>query len=198
MKTRVRFGLGILLGAIGGAVIAHVCLELPTVRQTVGIYAFDFEIAFGRSISENLLLVLTLLGTFAGAAVGASLAVSIRWFAVLWTLLAGIAIGGLTMFFVEVKNANYASRMWEQNNADQSVFYFVQALKAIERGRTNRFYLAQFQHDARTALTNYVNHMENQNGSTYPYLSGTNAPAYGMARKYLATHTNSLPIGSDF
>jgi len=70
MKTRTRFALGIFFGAICGAVLAALVLKLPPVRQVVGDYAFDFEIALGRSIGGHLFTVLTILGALAGAAAG--------------------------------------------------------------------------------------------------------------------------------
>ena len=70
MKTRTRFALGIFFGAICGAVLAALVLKLPPVRQVVGDYAFDFEIALGRSIGGHLFIVLTILGALAGAAAG--------------------------------------------------------------------------------------------------------------------------------
>jgi len=197
MKTNRRFALGIFLGAICGAVVATLILKLPDIRQTIGIYAGDFEIAFGRSIGEHIFNVLTALGALAGAAVGGSLAVSIRWFVVLWTLLAGIAIGGATMFFVEVKAVKYVSGVSEQGYSDATASTYLQCLKAIDRGTTNQLYLAHFQENGRMALTNYVREMEKMKAGEYGS-SGTNAPFYKMARKYLATHTNSLPVGSDF
>lgn len=198
MKRTRRFALGIFIGAICGAVLATLCLKLPTVRQTVGDYAFDFEVAFGRPIGGHIFTTLIILGALAGSAVGGSLAVSIRWFAVLWTLLAGIVIGGAIMFFVEVKTVKYVSGIWEQSYADERAFTYLQCLKAIDRGATNQLYLVRFQNNGRMALTNYVREMEKLKAGEHGAFSGTNAPAYEMARKYLVTHTNSLPIGGDF
>jgi len=198
MRSVKRFVFGIFLGAIGGAVLAIVCLQLPTVRQTTGDYAFDFEIAFGRPIGEHIFTVLKILGAVTGAAVGGALAVSIRWFAVLWTLLTGIVIGGAVMFFVEVKAVKYVSEIFEQSYADQRAFNYLQCLRAIDRGATNQLYLVRFQNSGRMALTNYVRDMEKMEAGEHGGFSGTNAPAYGMAQRYLATHTNNLPISSDF
>jgi len=198
MKTRTRFALGIFLGAICGAVLATFVLKLPAVRQIVGDYAFDFEIAFGRSIGGHLFTVLTILGALAGAAAGGSLAVSIRWFAVLGTLLTGIVIGGAIMFFVEVEVVKYVSGTWEQGYSDERAFSYLLCLKAIDRGATNQLYLVRFENNGRIALTNYVREMEKLKAGEYGAFSGTNAPAYESVRKYLTTHTNSLPIGSDF
>ena|ERR1039457_322888 len=198
MKTTKRLALGIFLGTICGAVVASIFLKLPDVRQTIGVYAGDFEITFGRSIGEHIFTALTILGALAGAAVGGSLAVSIRWFAVIWTLLAGIAIGGATMFFVEVKAVKYVSEISQQSYADERVFDYLQCLRAIDRGTTNQLYLVRFQNGGRMVLTNYVREMEKMEDGEHGAFSGTNAIAYAMARKYLATHTNSLPIGSDF
>ncbi len=191
--SRRRFVFGIVLGAICGAVVASLILKLPAVRQTVGVYAFDFEIAFGRSIGEHLFTVLTILGAITGAAVGGALAVSIRWFAVLWTLIAGILIGGAAMFFVEIKNVKNASRIWEQNAADERVSSYLLCVKAIDRGTTNQLYLLGFQDSGRMVLTNYVREMEKLNAGKYDPFYGTNAVTYGIVRRYLATHTNSLP-----
>lgn len=193
-----RLALGIFLGAICGAVVASMILKLPAVRQTVGVYAGDFEITFGRSIGEHIFTVLKILGALAGAAVGGSLAVSIRWFVALWTLLAGIVIGGTIMFFVEVRVVKYVSGTWEQSYADQRAFDYLQCLKAIDRGATNQLYLVRFENSGRMALNNYVREMENSKAGEHGEFSGTNAPAYRMVQKYLATHTNSLPGGSDF
>jgi|SRR5665213_2751691 len=198
MKTRTRFALGIFLGAICGAALATLVLKLPTVSQTVRVYAGDFEIAFGRSISGHLFTVLTILGALAGAAVGGSLAVSIRWFAVLGTLLAGIVIGGAIMFFVEVRVVKYVSGIWEQGYADNRAATSLQCLKVLDHGTTNRLYLVRFQNYNRIALTNYVREMEKLKPGEHGDSSGTNAPFYKAAQKYLATHTNSLSNGSDF
>src|SRR5665213_891231 len=188
MKTRTRFALGIFLGAICGAALAALILKLPTVSQTVGVYAGDFEITFGRSIGGHLFTVLTILGALAGTAVGGSLAVSIQWFAVLGTLLAGIVIGGAVMFFVEVKAVKYVSGIWEQTYADERASTYLQCLKAIDRGATNQLYLVRFQNNGRMALTNYLREMEKLNAGEHVAFSGTNAPAYGMVQKYLAAH----------
>jgi hypothetical protein len=198
MKTNRRFALGIFLGAICGAVVASMILKLPDVRQTIGVYAFDFEITFGRSIGEHIFTALTILGALAGSAVGGSLAVSIRWFAVLWTLFAGIVIGGATMFFVEVKAVKYVSGTWEQGYADERASIDLRYLKAIDRGTTNQLYLVRFQNNERMVLTNYVREMEKMKVGEYGGSAGTNSPIYKMVRKYLAMHTNSLPGGSDF
>ena len=188
MKANKRFALGIFLGAICGAVVASMLLKLPNVRQTIGIYTGDFEVAFGRSISEHIFIALTILGALAGSAAGGSLAVSIRWFAVLWTLVAGITIGGATMFFVEVKAVKYVSGVSEQGYADQRAFTYLQCLHAIDRGITNQVYLVRFQNDGRMVLTNYVREMEKlKAGENFPS-SGTNAPAYKIVQRYLATH----------
>jgi hypothetical protein len=188
MKTNKRFALGIVIGAICGAVLAAVVLKLPAVRQTIGVYTSDIEIAFGRSLGERVFTVLTILGALAGAALGGSLAVSIRWFAVLWTLMSGIVIGGATMFFVEVKNVKYVSGIWQQSNADERAFTYLQCLHAIDRGITNQVYLVRFQNDGRMVLTNYVREMEKLKAGEYGLSSGTNAPAYDRVRRYLATH----------
>lgn len=198
MKTRARFDLGIFLGAICGALVASLILQLPTVRQTIGVYAFDFEITFGRAVGEHIFTVFKILGGLAGAAVGGSLAISIRWFAVLGTLLAGIAIGGAAMFFVEVRVVKYVSGIWEQSRSDNEAFVYLQCLKAIDRGTTNQLYLARFQINGRMSLTNYVREMEKLKAEEHGAFSGTNAFAYPAVQKYLATHTNSLLIGSDF
>jgi hypothetical protein len=198
VRNTKRFALGIFLGAMCGAVVASMLLKLPDVRQTIGVYAFDFEVTFGRPIGEHIFTALTILGALAGAAVGGSLAVSIRWFAVLWTLFAGIVIGGAIMFFVEVKAVKYVSGIWEQGYADQRAFNYLECLKAIDRGTTNQLYLVRFQNNGRMALTNYVREMEKLKAGEYGAFSGTNAPAYRMVQKYLTTHTNSLPGGSDF
>src|ERR1039457_6310322 len=181
MKTTKRLALGIFLGTICGAVVASIFLKLPDVRQTIGVYAGDFEITFGRSIGEHIFTALTILGALAGAAVGGSLAVSIRWFAVLWTLMAGILIGGTTMFFDEVRAVKYVSGIWEQSYADQRAFNYLECLKAIDRGTTNQLYLVRFQNTGRMALTNYVREMEKMEAGEHGASSGTNAPAYGMA-----------------
>jgi len=191
MKPRTRFELGIFLGAICGAVVASMILKLEVVQLTVGVYVFDFEITFGRSIGEHLFTVLKILGALAGAAVGGSLAVSIRWFAVLGTLLVGIIIGGAIMFFVEVRVVKYVSGIWEQSYADQRVFDYLQCMKAIDRGATNQLYLVRFQNSGRMALAGYMRDMEKMEIREHGGFSGTNAPDYGMAQKYLATHTNA-------
>ena len=197
MKTITRFALGIFLGAICGAALAALCLQLPDVRQTIGVYTGDFEIAFGRSISEHIFIALTILGALAGATAGGSLAVSIRWFAVLLTLMVGIVMGGTVMFFVEVKAVKYVSEISEQGNSDDRAFTYLQCLKAIDRGITNQLYLVRFQNNGRMTLTNYLREMEKLNVGEHGAFSGTNAPAYEMVQKYLATHTNSLPADSN-
>jgi hypothetical protein len=191
IKNTLRLVLGIFIGTICGAVVASMILKLEVVRLTVGVYAFDFEIAFGRSIGEHLFTVLKILGALAGAAVGGSLAVSIRWFAVLGTLLVGIIIGGAIMFFVEVRVVKYVSGIWEQSRSDNEAFIYLQCLKAIERGATNQLYLVRFQNSGRMALAGYMRDMEKMEIRERDGFSGTNAPAYGMTQKYLATHTNA-------
>lgn len=198
MKTPVRLSFGIILGAVGGAVVAGLILQIEAVRQTIGIYTSDFEIAFGRSVGEHLFTVLKILGALAGAAIGGSLAVSIRWFVALGTLLAGISIGGTVMFFVEVRTVKYVSDTWEQGNADREAYHNLISLRAIEWGKTNQPYLMRFQHNERMALTNYVRQMESVGIRKGLDFSGTNSAAYKWAKKYLATHTNSPPLGSDF
>ena len=192
-KSSQRFTLGIFIGAVCGVVVASIILGLPAVRQTVGVYAFDFEVAFGRSIGENSFTALKILGALAGAALGGSLAVSIRWFLVLWALLAGIAFGGATMFFVEIRAVKYVSGISEQTYADQRAFDYLRCLSAIDRGATNQLYLVQFQNSGRMVLTGYVREMEKLKAGKHGEFSGTNALAYNMAQKYLATHTNNLP-----
>ena len=198
VRSIKRFALGIFIGAVCGAVVATIILGLTAVRQTVGIYAADFEIAFGRSIGENIFTVLKILGALAGAAVGGSLAVSIRWFAVLLTLMAGIVIGGTTMFFVEVKTVKWVSGLWEQDCAMEKTATWLRCLRAIDQGTTNQLYLVRFQNSGRMVLTNYVHQVENLETDEYGDRFNTNSPFYKMAQKYLATHTNSLPLGSDF
>ena len=188
MKTNRRLALGIFLGTMCGAVVASMLLKLPDIRQTIGAYTGDFEVTFGRSISEHIFTALTVLGALAGAAIGGSLAVSIRWFFVSWTLLAGITIGGATMFFVEVKAVKYVSEVSEQSYADQRAFTYLQCLHAIDRGITNQVYLVRFQNDGRMVLTNYVREMEKPKAGEYGLSSGTNAPAYKLVQKYLTTH----------
>ena len=189
MKTNRRLALGIFLGTMCGAVVASMLLKLPDVRQTIGVYAFDFEIAFGRSVGEHIFTVLTILGALAGAAIGGSLAVSIRWFAVLWTLTVGVVIGGATMFFVEVKTVKYVSGIWQQGNADERAFAYLQCLHAIDRGITNQVYLVRFQNNGRMVLTNYVREKEKSKAGEYGPSSGTNAAAYKLVQKYLTTHS---------
>ncbi len=198
MKISRRFPLGLFLGTIGGAVVAGICLNVPAVRQTIGVYASDFEVAFGRSIGEHFFTAVTIVSALAGAAVGGSLAVSKRGFAVSLALMVGIAVGGATLFFVEVKVVKYVSARWEQGYADERASTYIQCLKAIDRGTTNQLYLVRFQNNARMALTNYVREMEKMEAGEHGGFSGTNAVWYEMARKYLATHTNNLSIGSDF
>lgn len=198
MKTTARLTLGIILGAIGGAVVTSLLLQIESIRQTVGIYAFDFEIAFGRHVGEHIFTVLKILGALAGAAIGGSLAVSIRWFVALGTLLTGIVIGGIIMLFVEARSVKFVSGIWEQSHADERAYNYLMCLKAIDRGITNQLYLVQFQNNGRMALTGYVNEMEKLEVRNRIEFSGTNAMAYKPAKKYLATHTNSLPLGSDF
>ena len=202
MKTSRRFALGIFLGAICGAALATLILKLPAVRQIVGDYAFDFEIAFGRSIGENIFSVLKIMGALAGAAVGGSLAVSIRWFAALGTLLVGIVIGGATMFFVEARVVKYVSGTWEQSNADERASTYLQALRALDRGATNQFYIVRFQTAGRSVLSNYLHEteerMQNFQNKEHTDFLFTNSATYHITQKYLATHTNSLPIGGDF
>ena len=198
MKTYQRLALGIILGAIVGAVAASLLLQIESIRQTIGIYAFDFEIAFGRLVGHHIFTVLKILGALAGAAIGGSLAVSIRWFVALGTLLTGILIGGTVMLFVEARAVKYVSGIWEQTYADERVFNYLICLKAIDRGITNQLYLVRFQNSGRMALTGYVNEMEKLGVRERIEFSGTNAIAYKPAKKYLATHTNSLPLGSDF
>jgi hypothetical protein len=188
MKTNRRLALGIFLGTMCGAVVASMLLKLPDVRQTIGAYTGDFEVTFGRSISEHIFTALTVLGALAGAAIGGSLAVSIRWFFVSWTLLAGITIGGATMFFVEVKVVKWVSGLWEQGYSDERAFTYLQCLQAIDRGMTNQIYLVRFQNNGRLILTNYVREMEKPKAGGYGLSSGTNAPAYDRVRRYLATH----------
>jgi hypothetical protein len=198
VKATTRLTLGIILGAVGGAVVADLILQIEAVRQTIGIYISDFEIAFGRSVGEHLFAVLKILGALAGAAIGGSLAVSIRWFMALGTLLAGIIIGGTVMFFVEVRTVKYVSGTWEQGRADNEAFVYLQCLKAIDRGTTNQFYLLRFQNSGRMVLSNYVSEMEKTGIKEHITFSGTNAVAYPIVKKYLATHTNSPPSGRDF
>ena len=198
MKATARLTLRIILGAVGGAVVADLILQIEAVRQAIGIYASDFEIALGRSVGEHLFAVLEILGALAGAAIGGSLAVSIRWFVALGTLLAGIIIGGTVMFFVEVRTVKYVSGIWEQNRSDNEAFAYLQCLKAIDRGTTNQLYLFRFQNSGRMVLSNYVSEMEKTGVREHIAFSGTNAVTYPMVKKYLATHTNSPPPGSDF
>ena len=197
-RPATRLALGIILGAIGGAVVASLLLQIESIRQTVGIYAFDFQIAFGRLVGEHIFTVLKILGALAGGAIGGSLAVSIRWFVALGTLLTGIVIGATVLLFVEARAVKYVSGIWEQSQADERAFNYLASLKAIDRGITNQLYLVQFQNSGRTTLTGYVNEMEKIGAREHIEFSGTNAVAYKLAKKYLATHTNSLPLGSDF
>lgn len=198
IRNTKRFALGIFLGAICGAVVAGIILKLPTVRQTIGVYAFDFEITFGRSIGENLFMVLKILGAFAGASIGGSLAVSVKWFAALGTLLVGIIIGGTIMFFVEVKVVKWASGLWEKGSSEERISIYLQCLRAIDRGATNQLYLVRFQNNGRMVLTNYVREVEKMKPDEYGDRFNTNSPTYKIVQKYLATHTNSLPTGNDF
>jgi hypothetical protein len=188
MKTNKRFGVGVFLGAICGAALAALCLKLPPVRQAVGTYGYDFQIAFGRFFGEHIFPILISLGTIIGAATGGSLAVSKRWCGVLLTFIVGIAIGGATMFFVEVKVVKWVSGLWEQGYSDERAFTYLQCLQAIDRGMTNQIYLVRFQNNGRLILTNYVREMEKPKAGGYGLSSGTNAPAYDRVRRYLATH----------
>jgi hypothetical protein len=51
-------------------------------------------------------------------------------------------------------------------------------------------------------LSNYLHEteerMQNLKGNEYPDGFFTNSAIYHITQKYLATHTNSLPIGKDF
>lgn len=188
MKTTTRFALGIFIGAICGAALAVSCLNLPPIRQNIGAYSYDFQIAFGRFFGEHIFPILTCLGTITGAIIGGSLAVSKRWCGVVLTFIAGIAIGGATLFFVEVKVVKWSSGMWEQGYSDERASTYLQCLKAIDRGTTNQLFLVHFQENGRMVLTNYVLEMEKLKAGEYGAFSGTNAPAYKMVRRYLATH----------
>ena len=188
MKTNKRLVVGIFLGAVCGATLAVLCLKLPPIRQNVGAYAYDFQIAFGRFFGEHIFPILISVGTIIGAATGGSLSISKRWFALLWTFIAGITIGGATMFFVEVKCVKWVSGMWEQSYSDERVFTYLQCLKSIDRGTTNQLYLVRFQNNGRMVLTNYVREMEKLKAGEYGAFSGTNAPAYEIVRRYLATN----------
>jgi len=202
VKTTERLLLGIFLGALCGVALASMILKLPAVRQIVGDYAFDFEIAFGRSIGENIFSVLKIMGVLAGASVGGSLAVSIRWFAALGTLLVGIVIGGATMFFVEARVVKYVSGIWEQGSSDERASTYLEALRVLDRGATNQFYVTRFQTVGRSVLSNYLHEteerMQNFQNRKHTDFLFTNSATYHIVQKYLATHTNSLPIGSDF
>jgi len=185
------------LGAICGAVLTALCLKLPQASQFVGNYGYDFQIAFGRFFGEHIFPVLTGFGAVIGAAMGGSLAVSKRWCALLLTFIAGMAIGGAAMFFVEVKVVKWASGMWEQGYETQKAVTYLQCLRAIDRGTTNGLFLVQFQNEGRVVLTSYVHQVEKWE-TVYGAGPNTNSPFYKWAQEYLATHTNSLPIGKGY
>jgi hypothetical protein len=202
IKNTLRLVLGIIIGAICGAVVTSMVLQIPAVRKTVGEYAFDFEIAFGHTVGGNLFTVLKILGALAGAAVGGSLAVSIRWFATLGTLFVGIVIGGAIMFFVEVRVVKWSSGIWEDIAASERAMAYLAALRSMDRATTNQFVLPKFQATGRTVLSNYLHETESRmeyfGCPKHPDFLFTNSAAYHIVQKYLATHTNDLPVGKDF
>jgi hypothetical protein len=202
IKNTLRLVLGIIIGAICGAVVASLILKMPTVRETVGVYTTDFEIVFGRSVGKNLFTVLKILGALAGAAVGGSLAVSVRWFAALGTLLVGIVIGGAIMFFVEVRVVKWSSGIWEDIAASERAMAYLAALRSMDRATTNQFVLPKFQATGRTVLSNYLHETESRmeyfGYPKHPDFLFTNSAAYNIVQKYLAAHTNALPVGKDF
>jgi hypothetical protein len=199
MRTFKRL---VLLGAICGAVLSALFLKLPPIQHSIGAYGYDFQIAFGRFFGDHIFSILLSLGTIIGATTGGCLAVSTRWCVVLWTFIAGMAIGGATMFFVEVKNVRWGSEIWEDNAASERASAYLEALRAMDRATTNQIYFTNFQAVGRSALAGYLHQakqrMQNfENKERMDFLF-TNSVTYRITQKYLATHTNTLPTGEDF
>ena len=198
MNTRIRFELGFLLGGICGVIIVSLLLQLATLREAVSVFGSDFEFAFRCPIGEHIFFVLKILGIFIGAALGGLLAVSIRWFAILCTFLLGISIGGVAMLCFEVKAVKRVSAYYEESFKDLIAYSRLQKLKALDQGATNQVILLQFRYDERTMLSNYLCLMEKPDAVAIGSFSRTNSPVYGMIKKYLAKHPNSLPMGTNY
>jgi hypothetical protein len=202
MSVYKRLALGAFLGAICGAVLTALCLKLPPVNQYIGTYGCDFQIAFGRFFGEHISSIPISLGTIIGAAIFGSLGVSKRCCALMLLFIAGIAIGGASMFFVEVKVVRWASGVFEDNAASERASAYLEALRAMDRAATNQLYITKFQAVGRSVLAEYLHETEErmqnfENTESMDFLF-TNSATYHITQRYLATHTNTLPVGSDF
>jgi hypothetical protein len=188
MKKSTFLLLGFVLGAAAGSVLTALCVfRLPVIRENFGSLEITFRIAFGRYFEQHLIFILISLGAAVGAAIGVSLAMSKQCFGIVMIFISGIAIGGTVMFFISEKVVKWESAAWEQNASAEKAFAYLQGLKAIDRGKTNQFYLIHFQENGRMVLTNYLREVENREVQVFGE-SNTNLPGYKAAKKYLAEH----------
>jgi hypothetical protein len=205
-----RLALGISVGAFLGAVtVTGIIHALPEnfKLNTTAAYPFIFilQLVFGHlAYAPEPFL------EFAGATIGAVAGVfAVRivpnpkmWLAFLAVFIVGILIGGAAIYRPGKKLAETSQAEEEDIAAGERASAYLNALRAMDRGATNHLYLANFQTAGRSVLSNYLHEteerMQNLKGNEYPDGFFTNSAIYHITQKYLATHTNSLPIGKDF
>jgi hypothetical protein len=208
MLRRLAFGISVG-GFLGAVTVAGIIYALPEnfKLNTTTAYPFVFilELVFGHWAypPEPFL-------KFAGATIGAVAGIFMvgivpnpkMWLAFLAVFIVGILIGGAAIYRPGKKLAETLQAEGEDIAVGERASAYLNALRAMDRGATNHLYLANFQTGGRSVLSNYLHEteerMQNLKGKEYPDSFFTNAAIYHITQKYLATHTNSLPIGSDF
>jgi hypothetical protein len=205
-----RLALGISVGAFLGAVtVAGIIYALPENYKlnTTTAYPFVFilELVFGH-LAHPPEPFLECAGATIGAVAGI-FAVRIvpnpkMWLAFLAVFIVGILIGGAAIYRPGKQLAETLQAEDEDIAAGERASAYLNALRAVDRGATNQLYLANFQTVGRSVLSNYLHvteeGMQNLKNREYPNSFFTNSAIYHIAQKYLATHTNSLPIGKDY
>jgi hypothetical protein len=210
-----RLVLGIFLGTfLGAALVAGIIFALPENCRLDSINAESFvlflQLVFGH-LADHPASFLKIAGAVIGAVTGVFLAKAIpnpkRWLALLAVLIAGIVIGVTAIYRPGKSMVEKMSAVWEDNAASERASAYLEALRAMDRGATNQLYITRFQTVGRTVLANYLHetqermqNLENKEHADFPNMDFffTNSATYHIAQKYLATHTNSFPIGNDF
>jgi len=210
MKRIKRLLLGILLGGLlGAALTAGVIYALPEDHGLNTTYVEPLvsflQLVFGH-LADNPAHCLEAIGGVIGAVTGVFLAKAIPhpkfWLAMLSALLVGMIIGATAIYRPGKNILEWGSAIWEENADMQYASAYLQALRALDQAATNKAAITKFQANGRGVLSNYLYETESREqiwkGREPVDFIFTNSGTYHIVQKYLATHTNSLPVGNGF
>ncbi len=210
MKKSVRVLLGLVIGAMIGVIPVLVYVfKFSPCRDSFNSFDEIMAITFRSFYDQHYMLLMVGLGALIGAAIGLCAARAVPrpklCFALLVVFIAGIVIGSTAIYRPGKNIVELMSAVWEDNAASERASAYLAALHAIDRGTTNQLYITRFQIEGRTALAGYLHETEGreERALDLKYKANmdflfTNSATYHIVQKYLATHTNSLPMGSDF